>query len=493
VNHRKHILNPYFPVLAVLLALLMAGPLAAQNEGSLRITSEISGTVLIGGDDTGVRVKALDTVRLRDLTPGMTEVAIWADDGQQYPAFQNVTIMPGQTVEVMISAGMLWDIDIREDGAVITGFKGHPGPVIIPAVINGLPVIGIERDHEYNFGIFHEKRVTNVTIPASIATMIGDGAFAYNDLVNVTIPPTIGGIGPRAFAYNRLASVNIPLSVTYIGGRAFANNRLTRVNIPKWVEFIGSGAFAGNPQLAAFSVDSANSMYTGIEGVLFSKDKSTIIAYPGGKGNHYTVPRRVTAIADEAFTEIQLTSITFSSGVTSIGERAFAGNQLTEIDFPSRIRSIGRGAFEGNLLIRVTLPSSLAAVGERMFANNRLTRVTFPANLTVIDARAFMNNDLSGITFPSKLKTIGFEAFSGNRLTSVTLPASVTTVDRRAFVGNRITSVTIGANVSFKSDAGDSDREEYSAFPNGFDTFYNSTGKRAGTYTYVNSRWNHRN
>jgi hypothetical protein len=122
-----------------------------------------------------------------------------------------------------------------------------------------------------------------------------------------------------------------------------------------------------------------------------------------------------------------------------------------------------------------------------MFANNQLTGVSFPSSVTAIKDRAFINNQLTGITFPSKLSTIGFEAFAGNRLTSVTLPSSVTVVEGRAFGGNRITSVTIGSGVELDN------REEYSAFPNGFDAYYNSTGKRAGTYTYANSRWNHRN
>jgi hypothetical protein len=486
VNHRKQTLNPYSRFLPVLLALIIAAPLAAQNEGDLHVTSEISGTVLVGGDNTGVRVTALQTVRIRNLPPGMTEVVIWADDGQRYPAAQSVTIMPDQAAVVLINAGVLWDIEQNEDGAVITGFKGNPGPVIIPTVINGLPVVGIERNQEYNFGIFHEKRVTNVTIPSTIAIIIGDGAFAYNDLINVTIPPTIGGIGPRAFAYNRLVNVTIPPSVTYIGGRAFANNRLTRVNIPQWVDFIGNGAFAGNPQLSAFSVDSGNSSYTAIEGVLFSKDRFTLVAYPAGKGNKYAVPQRVTSIADEAFAETQLTAIIFPTSVTSIGERAFVGNQLTDIDLPSRVRSIGRGAFEGNLLTRVTIPSGFTAVGERMFANNQLARAAFPESMTAIHDRAFMNNQLTGVTFPSKLKSIGFEAFAGNRLTSVTLPPSVTVVEGRAFGGNRITSVTIGSGVELDN------REEYSAFPNGFDAYYNTSGKRAGTYTYSNNRWNFR-
>jgi hypothetical protein len=387
-------------------------------------------------------VNAHRTVRVPHLHPGKADVEVLAEDGQVYPAAQTVTIMPDQTTEVTINAGVLWETDRREDGAVVIGYKGGPGSVTIPTVIDGLPVIGIERKNEYNFGIFYEKNVSSVTIPSSIAQIIGDWAFAHSQLSNITIPPNIGAIGWQAFYDNRLTSLIIPLSVTFIGGRAFAQNRLTSVTISSNVYFIGHGAFTGDQGLREISVAAGNPSYVSIDGVLFSKDRATLLEYPGGKGSQYVIPNNVTSIGDEAFTDSRLTAITISSSVSSIGTRAFAGNQLSGIDLPSKLIAIGSGAFESNQLTRLVVPSNVTSIGERAFADNLLT--------------------------------------------SVTIPSKVGSIDRSAFAGNRVIKVTIGSNVEL------SDREEYPSFPNGFDAYYKNNNRRAGTYTYANKEWSYR-
>ena len=73
---------------------------------------------------------------------------------------------------------------------------------------------------------------------------------------------------------------------------------------------------------------------------------------------------------------------------------------------------------------------------------------------------------------------IGDEAFQRREIISVTIPNSVTTIGREAFAGNQLTSVTIGANVEIDRRAFDD-----------FDNFYNSQGRRAGTYTLSNGSW----
>jgi hypothetical protein len=71
----------------------------------------------------------------------------------------------------------------------------------------------------------------------------------------------------------------------------------------------------------------ANPNYQSIDGVLFSKDGKTLIAYPAGKsGSAYVIPSSVTSIGYEAFKGCtSLTSVTIPSSVTNVSYGAFYG------------------------------------------------------------------------------------------------------------------------------------------------------------------------
>ena len=58
---------------------------------------------------------------------------------------------------------------------------------------------------------------------------------------------------------------------------------LTEIYIPATVRQIGSGAFVGCTSLTAFSVAPASTAYTAEDGVLLSRDKTSLICYPAAK------------------------------------------------------------------------------------------------------------------------------------------------------------------------------------------------------------------
>ena len=70
-------------------------------------------------------------------------------------------------------------------------------------------------------------------------------------------------------------------------------------------------------------MDANNPAYSSVAGVLFDKNQTTLIQYPGGKAGSYTIPDSVTSIGGAAFACCSLTSVTIPDSVTSIGELAF--------------------------------------------------------------------------------------------------------------------------------------------------------------------------
>ena len=197
---------------------------------------------------------------------------------------------------------------------------------------------------------FYEcSNLTSITIPSGL-TSIGEQAFGNcTGLTSITIPSGFISIGDYAFwNCTGLTSITIQNGVTSIGTGAFWNcSGLTSITIPSSVTSIGVNVFYGCTGLTNITVDSSNPSFCSESGVLFNKDKTTLIYYPLGKTGSYTIPDRVTAIGDYAFYYCSgLTSVTIPSSVTSIGEMAFREcSGLTSVIVPSSVTSIEYHAF----------------------------------------------------------------------------------------------------------------------------------------------------
>ena len=171
-----------------------------------------------------------------------------------------------------------------------------------------------------------------------------------SDITSVVIEPGVTSIGSLAFFNcSALTSVTIPNGVISIGNFAFGScTGLTSITIPSSVTSIGVNVFYNCTGLTDITVDSNNSSFCSESGVLFNKDKTTLIYYPLGKNDSsYTIPDGVTVIEQYAFyCNSKLTSVTIPSGVTSIGEMAFREcSGLTSVIVPSSVTSIEYNAF----------------------------------------------------------------------------------------------------------------------------------------------------
>ena len=239
------------------------------------------------------------------------------------------------------------------------------------------------------------KSLTSVTIPDSVTSISNYTFGSCTSLTSVTIPDSVTSIGEFAFRYCKsLTSVAIPNSVTSIGERAFSEcTSLTSVTIPDSVTSIGVGAFASCTSLTGIWVAEGNSHYSSdASGVLFSKDKTTLVQCPGAFAA-CTIPDSVTSIVGYAFAGCtSLTNVTIPDSVTSIGSHAFSYcKSLTSVTIPDSVTSIGGSAF-GNCtsLTSVTIPDSVTSIGDWAFSHcTSLTSVTIPDSVTSIGDWAF--------------------------------------------------------------------------------------------------------
>lgn len=229
---------------------------------------------------------------------------------------------------------------VTDGKATVADFdESVSGAVTIPDTLGGYPVTGIG-----DWAFSNCKSLTSITIPSGV-TSIGYYAFwnctglesisipnsvtciegcvftTCTSLTSITIPNSVTSLGYGAF-YGCAALTSITLSdkVTSIGDSTFYQcESLKSVTIPSGVTSISEKAF-WNAGLTNIAVDSGNTAYCSVDGVLFSKDKTVLCCYPAGKGGtSYTVPDGVTKVGAYAFYKCSgLTSVEIPNGVTSV-------------------------------------------------------------------------------------------------------------------------------------------------------------------------------
>ncbi|MBR5087362.1 MAG: leucine-rich repeat domain-containing protein [Muribaculaceae bacterium] len=207
------------------------------------------------------------------------------------------------------------------------------------------------------------KSLESISLPENV-TQINGYAFAYCDnLKNITMPKQLTTIGSDVFSCCKtLTEIEIPEGVTSIGSNIFnCCTSLEKVTLPSTLTSISGNPFSSCKSLKEYHVADGNDSFAVIDGILFSKNMTELIACPTQKElGDYIVPESVTTIAAHAFYDCRyLTSIKMTE-VKSIGESAFYGcNNLVSVDFGNKLEYLGKGAFYSNHKIEnIVLPDS---------------------------------------------------------------------------------------------------------------------------------------
>ena len=161
--------------------------------------------------------------------------------------------------------------------------------------------------------------------------------------------------------------------VTRLGGRPFSSCRdLTSVKIPATVTEI-TGHLAGYAKnLTQFIVDGNNETFCSVDGVVYTKDMKTLVAYPpAATENEFTVPSGVETIGYGAAYTAMFTSLILPDSVTKVDDFAFTYcKQLKSIKLSKNLKSIGYSGFGNCILLEsADVPASVEKLGTSAFAS----------------------------------------------------------------------------------------------------------------------------
>lgn len=325
-----------------------------------------------------------------------------------------------------------------------------PEELVFPSEYDGVPVTAI--------GTKHSKEVTSVK--------------------SVIIPDGVTTISDSAFRYCiSLESITIPNSVTSIGVYAFILcTSLQTINIPESVSSISIDAFIRCDALMNINVDDNNEHYKSVDGVLFSKDGTTLLRYPQSKpGSSYVVPEGVLSIGEEAFLSCQnlvdvslpnslttiktvafsscisLISINIGDNVVTIGDKAFSScYTLLSVKLGKSVKNIGEDAFRSCYkLIEVLNESSNVTVIKGSSGNGQIAaNAKFVSNSKGEEAESYLTSDAEGYITYNENDDIVLIAYNGDDV-HLEIPENITKIDDYAFyLNHHIKSVKISENVT---------------------------------------------
>ena len=162
----------------------------------------------------------------------------------------------------------------------------------------------------------------------------------------------------------------------------FNTDTLQKITIGKNVREIGDWALTNNKSMQEFVVSPENEYFTAVDGVLFTKDKKTLVCYPTAKNINIDRYGQTT----------DTTTYVIPEGTEKIANRAFYRcGYLTQVTFPSTLKQIGEMSFHRcEKMGNVNFPEGFLSIGKDAFTYcYGLTDITFPATLKKIDTYAF--------------------------------------------------------------------------------------------------------
>lgn len=338
-----------------------------------------------------------------------------------------------------------WNYDANY--AILRGYDGAGGDVVVPAEIDGftVDVIGIN--------VFKGDTITSLTLPETVLELRSNAVASCEKLTSVTLPQSLVVINRmNFFSCNALSEVTIPASVRYIGDTSFRFcDALRKITFEGVCPAIDMDCFSVLPDDAvAYVPDDQLEAYT----AAFENAGSTVSVQPSGK--NAVLVENNGYVEEELDFDASTGTITSYNGyatylaipetiggapVKAIGPEAFARHAyLAFLELPEGLESIGDSAFYNcETLGRVRFPSTLKTIGSNAFYNAYKSSVLELTSVESIGDYAFYFAGLKGsLELPEGLKSIGENAFESctNMGTNLYLPSTLESIGSNAFKGD---------------------------------------------------------
>lgn len=307
-----------------------------------------------------------------------------------------------------------------------------------------------------------------------------------------------------------IKSITIGEGITKLDSYIFSDcTAIESLSLSSTVSSIEDFVLSNAKSLKTITVSDSNESFTVVDGVLFNKDKTTLVCYPTALGNtEYTVPNTVTLIGCSAFNyNTTLEKVIIQEGVTTIGPNAFYSSGIKEISLPVSLKYIQRYAFQScNSLGDVYYGGSSSdwskvavandngkfntttsilhfvekiQIGENVYytfdeatgavtitgtgetydysndspfkQNQNIKSVTVQEGVTGLGDWMFWGcNNITAVSFPESLESIGSMTFFNTKIDNIVIPDKVTSLERNSFsrTEGSYKSVSIGKGLT---------------------------------------------
>lgn len=323
----------------------------------------------------------------------------------------------------------------------------------------------------------------------------------------IVIPENITRIDSYAFTgCKSITSVSLPSTLQQIGFGAFQLCTLGKISLPANVKTLTGGAFV-NTYITEIDVDESNPYFKSVDGVLYSKDELTLVAFPFQKTEDYEIPEGTTTIGEYAFYNTKITKLTLPSTITSLERFAIAQSDniravYSKVTTP-QYTSVSEYAFNGSPFW-LFVPDGMKSLYQNADGWNKRINIRemseeVPGAIFFDDAKvealciAKWDRNFDGVLTESEaaMVTSIYDVFIGNteirsfnelkyftslqyihenhfkgcsNLSSVTLPSSITKLYEKAFYGCNFKTFVIPKQIEYVGGglcAGNPNLEEF--------------------------------